>query len=113
MSSSDRTTTPAASVVQYTVNEENAAELRRRVQEHLVPAARQVSGYQGFLLLDLGAGKRMAILLYDSPASVRAAQEALTPVGSEHTYALMSGPALGALGMVVVSDGVFAEPRTA
>lgn len=109
MNYSDRNTTPAASIVQYTVKEEHATELRRRVQDYLVPAARQINGYQGFLLLDLGENKRMAILLYDSPASVRTAQEALTPVGSEHTYALMSGPALGSLGMVAISDGVFAE----
>jgi hypothetical protein len=76
------------------------------VVQHLVPAARQVKGYQGFLLLDQGEGKRLAILLYDSVEGVQAAQQALAPVGQEHTYALMSEPALGSLGTVVVSDGV-------
>lgn len=99
-----------ASVVTYTVDAENAEELHRRVQEHLVPAARNTQGYRGFLLLDQGDGKRLALLLYDSVEDVRAAQQALTPVGSEHTYALMSGPAVGSVGTVVVSDGVFAEP---
>ena len=100
-----------ASVVTYTVNPEHADELNRRVQEHLVPAARQTRGYRGFLLLDQGDGKRLALLLYESVEDVRPAQEALTPVGRDHTYALMSGPALGSLGSVVVSDGVFAEPE--
>jgi heme-degrading monooxygenase HmoA len=100
----------AASIVEYTVNPEHAEELHARVRQHLVPAARQVKGYQGFLLLDRGDGKRLVVLLYDSVEDVQAAQEALTPVGREHTYALMSGPALGSVGTVVIGDGVFAEP---
>ncbi len=100
----------AASIVEYTVNPENATELHERVQQHLVPAARQVKGYQGFLLVDRGDGKRLAVLLYDSVENVQAAQEVLTTVGREHTYSLMSGPALGSLGTVVIGDGVFAEP---
>lgn len=99
-----------ASVVTYTVDQEHADELRARVQEHLVPAARQVQGYRGFLLLDQGDGKRLALLLFDSVDDARAAQGALTPVGRDHTYALMSGPALGSLGAAVVADGVFAAP---
>jgi hypothetical protein len=99
----------AASIVEYTVNAENAEELHRRVQEHLVPAARKVKGYQGFILFDRGDGKRTAILLFDSVEGVRAAQEALTPVGRDHTYALMSGPAIGSIATVVIGDGVFAE----
>lgn len=99
----------AASVVTYTVDAENAEELHDKVRQHLIPAARQVKGYEGFLLLDHGDGKRMAILLYDSVEGVRAAQQVLSPVGEEHTYALMSGPALGSLGTVILDDGVFAE----
>lgn len=102
----------AASIVTYTVDAENAEELHRRVREHIVPAARQTNGYHGFLLLDQGDGKRLAFLLYDSVESARAAQGVLTPIGSEHTYALMSGPALGSVGTVVVGDGVFAEHTT-
>jgi hypothetical protein len=99
-----------ASVVTYTVDEENAEKLRRRVEEYLVPAARQTRGYRGFLLLDQGDGKRLALLLFDSVEDVALAQQALTPVGRDHTYALMSGPALGSVGSVIVSDGIFAAP---
>ena len=100
----------AASIVEYTVNPQQADELHRRVQQHLVPAARQTQGYQGFLLLDRGDGKRLALLLYDSVVAVQAAQAALTPIGSEHTYPLMQGPVLGSIGTVVITDGVFADP---
>ena len=99
----------AASVVEYTVRSGSEGELGAAVQEHLVPAARQVKGYEGFLLLDRGEGRRMAILLFDSAEGVRAAQQALSPVGEQHTYSLMEGPALGSLGIVVLSDGVFGE----
>ena len=57
-------------------------------------------------LLDQGDGKRMAILLFDSLKSVSVAQEALTPVGQEYTYSLMSGPAIGSLATVLIADGV-------
>lgn len=98
----------AASVVTYTVPAENAEELVNRVREYVVPAARDVPGYLGFLLLDQGEDRRMAILLFESVEHARAAQGTLTPVGAEHTYALMSGPAIGALGRAIVSDGLFA-----
>ena len=75
----------AASVVEYSVNAENAEELHERVRQHLVPAARQVKGYEGFLLLDKGDGKRMAILLFDSVEGVQAAQQVPTPVGEQYT----------------------------
>jgi hypothetical protein len=101
--------TMGASVVTYAIDPKDADELQRRVEEHLVPAARQTKGYQGFLLLDQGGGKRLALLLFDSVDDARAAQGALTPVGSEHTYALMTGPALGSLGNVVIGDGVFGD----
>ena len=99
-----------ASIVTYTVDPEHEDELHGRVLEHLVPAARRMEGYRGFLLLDQGDGKRLALLLFDSVEDVRAAQQELSPVGRDHTYALMSGPALGSVGAVVISDGVFAEP---
>lgn len=104
--------TMGASVVTYTVDTKDADELERRVREHLVPAARQTKGYRGFLLLDQGDDKRLAFLLYDSVDDARAAQGVLTPIGSQHTYALMSGPAIGSLGDVVVSDGAFGDPAT-
>ena len=98
-----------ASVVTYTVQAEHADELNRRVQEHLVPAARQIAGYRGFLLLDQGDHKRLALLLFDDIQGARTAQQVLSPVGEQHTYALMASPALGSLGTAVVADGVFAE----
>lgn len=102
----------AASIVTYTIDAANAEEIRTRVRDHLIPAARGTKGYRGFLLLDQGEGERMAILLYDSAEDVRAAQATLTPVGRDHTYPLMTGPAIGSLGMVVLSDGVFADGST-
>ena len=95
-----------ASIVTYTVDAANADELTARVRQHLVPAARQAEGYRGFLLIDQGDGKRLAVLLVDSVELVGPAQQALTPVGSEHTYALMSGPAVGSVGTVLIADGV-------
>jgi hypothetical protein len=59
------------------------------------------------VLIDQGEGKRLALLLFDSVDDVRAAQAALTPVGKEHTYVLLSGPAIGSIGTVIVADGVF------
>lgn len=102
--------TAAASVVTYTVKAEHADELTRQVEDRLVPAARGVAGYQGFLLLDQGNGARMAILLFDSMDAVAAAQEVLTPVGSEFTYDLMSSPAIGSRASILVADGVFTTP---
>jgi hypothetical protein len=99
----------AASVVTYTVESEHAEELHQRIRDHFVPAARGTAGYQGFLLLDQGDGKRMAILLFDSVEDARNAQATLTPVGRDHTYALMSGPALGSLGTIVMGDGIFGD----
>lgn len=97
-----------ATVVTYTVAASNADELRKNVEEHLVPAARSAQGYKGFLLLDQGEGKRTAILLFESADAARAAQAIIGPVGAQYTYALMSSPAIGALGTAIVSDGLFA-----
>ena len=87
----------------------NAEELWRRVEEYLVPAARELKGYRGFLLLGQGERKRLALLLFDSVEDVGAAQRALTPVGRDQTYALMSGLAVGSVGSVLVADGVLGE----
>jgi hypothetical protein len=96
-----------ASVVTYTVEPSNAEALRQQVQEHLVPAARALSGYRGFLLLDQGDDRRLALLFFETPDQVRQAQAALTPIGEEHTYALMSGPAIGSLARVLIDDALF------
>lgn len=101
--------TIGASVVTYTVDPKNADALQTAVRDYFVPAARQTTGYRGMLLLDQGDGKRLAFLLFDSVEHVGPAQHALTPVGREHTYPLMSGPAIGSIGAVVVSDGVFTD----
>lgn len=101
--------TMAANIVEYTVNPEQADTLHERVRTHLVPAARQAQGYRGFLLLDRGAGKRLAVLLFDSAADAQAAQETLAPVGMEHTAALMQGPIQRSVGTVVINDGVFVD----
>lgn len=98
-----------ASVVTYTVAPSNAEELRRRVQEHLVPTAQALPGYQGFLLLDQGDDRRIALIFFETPEQARAAQAALTPVGEEQTYSLMSGPAIGSLARVLIADGVFEQ----
>jgi hypothetical protein len=100
------------SIVTYPVDPQQADELHRRVREHLLPAARQVDGYRGFLLVDQGDNRRLALLLFDSVAGAQAAQQALSPIGREQTYALMTGPAVGVLGTVVIADGIFAEPVT-
>ncbi len=98
----------ASNIVEYTVNPEHADTLRDRVREHLLPAARQTRGYRGFLLLDRGEGKRLALVLYDSAADAEAAQKTLAPIGVEHTGALMQGPIQRSIGSVVIDDGVFA-----
>lgn len=101
-----------ASIVTYPVDPQQAEELHRRVREHVVPAARQVEGYRGFLLLDQGDSKRLALLLFDSLAGAQAAQQVLGPIGREQTYALMTGPAIGTLGSAVIADGIFADQAT-
>jgi hypothetical protein len=100
--------TNVANVVTYSVQAEHADTLTDRVQNHLIPAARQVDGYRGFLLLDQGDRKRMAVLLFETVEQAQAAQQTLTPVGREHTYALMEEPAVASVGKVLVADGIFA-----
>ena len=98
------------SIVTYPVDPAQADELIRRVREYLVPAAQQVAGYRGFLVVAQADDKRVALLLFDSIAGAQAAQQTLSPLGREHTYGLMTGPAQGALGTVVLADGIFAVP---
>ena len=104
--------TMAANIVEYTVRPEHGDALRDRVRENLVPVARQAQGYRGFLLLDRGEGKRVAIVLFDSAADAQAAQATLAPVGVEHTGDLMQGPIQRSIGTVVIEDGVFAGMPT-
>ena len=98
-----------ASMVTYTVEAANAEELHKRVETYLLPAARALPGYHGFLLIDQGDDRRLALIFFETPQQVMQAQQALTPIGEEHTYALMSGPATGSLGRVLVHDGLAAS----
>lgn|SRR5690348_2373145 len=104
--------TMGVSIVAYPVDPQQADELHRRVRDHLVPAAQKVPGYRGFLLVDQGENKRLAVLLFDSVEAAQSAQQALTPVGREQTYGLMTGPAVGALGTVLIADGIFEQAAT-
>lgn len=97
-----------ASIVTYPVDPQQADELHRRVRDHLIPAARTVPGYRGFLLVDRGDDTRLELLLFDTIQDAQAAQRELSPIGREQTYALMTGPAVGVLGTVVIADGTFA-----
>jgi hypothetical protein len=103
----ERTMPGAATVVTYTVPDDQAEILLGRVQSLLFPAAREVPGYQGFLVLDQGDGKRMAIVLCDSMESARAVQAAIGPIAADQIYPLMSSPSIGTLSMVLARDGVF------
>ncbi len=101
-----------ASIVTYPVDPAQAEELHKRIRDHLLPAAQRLAGYRGFLLVDQGDNKRLALLLFDSVGEAQAAQQTLSPVGREHTYGLMTGPAVGSLGTVVIADGIFTESVT-
>lgn len=97
-----------ANIVEYQVRPESADSLHEQVRTHLVPAAQQASGYQGFILLDRGAGSRLAIVVFDSATNAQGAQEALVKIGVEHTGSFMLGPIQRSMGTVVISDGAFA-----
>lgn len=99
----------AASVVTYPVDPAKAEELTTAVREQLVPAAREIEGYQGFLLIDLGENKRMALILFNSVHGVQQVQQRLTPLGEHYTHHLMTGPAIGNLGRILIADGGFAS----
>ena len=99
----------AASVVTYPVDPAKSDELTTAVREHLVPAAREINGYRGFFLIDLGENQRMALILFDSIQGVQEVQKRLTPLGEHYTHHLMTGPAIGNLGRILIADGAFAR----
>lgn len=101
-----------ATVVSYTVDAANADKLRQALEDHLVPAARTAPGYQGFLTLDQGEGKRLGVVLFASVEEAKAAQGIIGPVAGRHLYPLMASPSVGALGIAIVADGLFATPGT-
>ena len=96
----------AASVVTYPVDPAHADEVTNQVRDRLVPAAREIEGYQGFLLFDLGENKRMAVILCESAEAVARVQQRLTPLGEQYTHHLMTGPTIGNLARVLLADGV-------
>ena len=98
--------TGAATVVTYSVSDENGERLHNLVETLLIPAARDAQGYRGFLLLNQGDGKRLAVVLCDGIESARALQSVLGPIARDHIYPLMTSPSIGTLSTVVLSDGV-------
>ena len=96
-----------ATVVTDTVDAANAERFRQALEEHLVPAARSAPGYQGFLVLDQNAGKRLGLVLFASVEEAKAAQRIIGPVAGRYLYPLMASPAVGALGTAIVADGLF------
>jgi hypothetical protein len=101
-----------ATVVTYTVDAANAERFRHALEEHLVPAARSAPGYQGFLVLDQSAGKRLGLVLFASVEEAKAAQSIIGPVAGRYLYPLMASPAVGALGTAIVADGLFGTAAT-
>ena len=95
----------AATVVTYSVSDVNSEQLHKLVETLLIPAARNAQGYRGFLLLDQGEGKRLAIVLCDSIESARALQGVLGPIARDHIYPLMTSPSIGVLSTVILSEG--------
>ena len=95
-----------ATIVTYSVSDENAGKLHDAVEKLLIPAAQSTPGYRGFLLFDQGEGKRLAVVLCDSTESAKALQSVLGPIAPQHIYPLMTSPSIGVLSRVVLSDGV-------
>ena len=100
--------TGGATIVTYSVSEENTGKLHEAVETLLIPAAQTAPGYRGFLLFDQGEGKRLAVVLCDSTESAKALQGVLGPIAAQHIYPLMTSPSIGTLSRVVLSDGVCA-----
>ena len=101
-----------ATVVMYTVKPDKEEALRESVERHLVPAARQAEGYRGFLLLDQKEGKRLAVVLFDSPEHARAAQALISGAARDGgVYELMVGPQTEStrsmMGTAIIADGIF------
>ncbi len=55
---------------------------------HVIPAARQLTGYQGILILgDRGSGKSVAVTLWESERAMRESEEAANKLRSEASEA--------------------------
>jgi hypothetical protein len=97
-----------ATVVTYTIPVEKSDALRDALREHLVPAARRMEGYRGFVVLDQGDGKRLAMVLFDSAEHGRAAQAPITAAArAGGVYEMMTEPQKGSFGPAIIADGIF------
>jgi len=92
------------SLVELTVTPAQADEVTRRLHMHVVPVARQVAGYRGWLTADLGDSKRRDIWLFDSVEALAgmgpvgaAAWDQITPLTGPHERTMA--------GTVLLSDG--------
>jgi len=98
----------SATVLSYTVRPDKADALHAALRDHLVPAARKESGYRGFLVLDQGEGKRVGIVIFDSPENAKAAQQGISGAARDAgIYEMMAGPPSGSMGTAIVTDGIF------
>jgi len=62
--------------------------LVKQAQESVIPAARQLTGYQGILILgDRGSGKSIAVTLWESETAMRESEEAANKLRSEASEA--------------------------
>src|SRR5688572_13387823 len=103
-----KSTTSAANVIAYTVYPEKADALRHAIEQHLIPAARKVEGYRGFLVLDEGDGKRLGVVVYDSMEHAQAAREPITAAARDSgVYEMMSERGSGGMGTAIIADGIF------
>ena len=60
----------------------------KQAQESVIPAARQLTGYRGILVLgDRGSGKSIAVTLWESEAAMRESEEAANKLRSEASEA--------------------------
>lgn len=58
--------------------------MAKQAQESVIPAARQLTGYQGILILgDRGSGKSVAVTLWESETTMRESEEAANKLRSE------------------------------
>lgn len=98
-----------ATVLTYSIDAANADRLCNALRGSLVPAARKSDGYQGFLVIDAGNGKRVACVVFDSPERGRAAQAAISAASREAgVYEMMIEPAQASFGAAIIADGIFA-----
>ena len=58
--------------------------IAKQVQESIIPAARELTGYKGILMLgDRGSGKSIAATLWEDETAMRESEEAANKLRSE------------------------------